>query len=261
VAAVLLIFYLAVWGAAIYIYIRYLRTLQRALQRCSVKNQSLTPGLVYLQLVPGVGVGWQFVNIICVARSLEKEFRSRGVTVSRPGQTVGLVMASLQVASIVLTYAANAFTIFFASRSMARGLTPNVSGLVGTTVLMIVFLLASVILWIVYWSSIARFNRQMDATPTPESRMYPQSYPAPAYAGAGYAAGGYSAPVYAAAGYQSAGSQYAPSGAQYSAAQTSYSAEPVTRAGFYCWSCATRMDGGRFCPKCGADREAWTNHK
>jgi hypothetical protein len=210
----LVIIYLAALGGVIYVFVRYLRTLQRALQRCSIQNRSLNPDLVYLQLIPGVGTGWQFVNVICVARSLEREFASRGVRIVRPGQTVGVIMASLQVAAIALSYLGRLLAVVVVQRSFGGG--ADAGGLVGTSVLALVLLLAAFILWIIYWSSIARFNRQLDAIPAPEFRPW----------------------------------------GPYQPAQVIPQAQLPPRS-LYCWSCAARLNGGRFCSTCGADQTAW----
>lgn len=55
----------------------FLLTLQKALNRCSERNRTQEPGMVWIALIPLVGLVWNFFNVIRVAESLENEFRSR----------------------------------------------------------------------------------------------------------------------------------------------------------------------------------------
>src|SRR4051794_22463504 len=54
-----------------------LLTLQWTLQRCRVANRTLSPGLVWLNLIPVLGVAWTFHTVACVSSSLRREYHSR----------------------------------------------------------------------------------------------------------------------------------------------------------------------------------------
>jgi hypothetical protein len=80
----------------------FLLTLQKALARCSPESRTLSPGLVWLQLVPLLNFVWIFINVINVSKSLGNEFRKRGIPESpAPGQGVGLAWAICAVVSII----------------------------------------------------------------------------------------------------------------------------------------------------------------
>ncbi len=94
-----------------------LMTLQTALSRCSRQNRSLSPGLVWLSLIPIFGLAWLFVVVLAEGRSLGAEFHARGVAApARPDQSLGLTMAVALVAAnvffagaLVLSYWARAY--------------------------------------------------------------------------------------------------------------------------------------------------------
>ncbi|MCX6922921.1 MAG: hypothetical protein NT154_06885 [Verrucomicrobia bacterium] len=71
----------------------YLLTLQKALNRCSPECRAMTPGLVWLMLIPLFNIVWQFFVVLNMAKSLAAEFQKRGIAEDpNPGQTLGLVM-------------------------------------------------------------------------------------------------------------------------------------------------------------------------
>jgi hypothetical protein len=72
----------------------YLLTLQKALTRCSPENRAMSPGMVWLMLIPLFAVVWNFFVVLNMAKSLGAEFRKRGIAEDpSPGQTLGLIMA------------------------------------------------------------------------------------------------------------------------------------------------------------------------
>lgn len=79
----------------------YLLTLQKCLNRVSPANRAMAPGLVWLNLIPFVGIVWNFFVVLNIAKSLVAEGQSRGVDFGDGGKTIGLIMAILVVCSIV----------------------------------------------------------------------------------------------------------------------------------------------------------------
>ena len=70
----------------------YLRTLQKALNRCSVEARTLSPGLVWLMFIPLFNLIWHFMVVTNLSKSLGNEFRQRGISAEgNPGQGLGLV--------------------------------------------------------------------------------------------------------------------------------------------------------------------------
>jgi len=91
----------------------------------------MSPGLVWLLLIPLFGLGWHFYIVINVAKSLKKELETREVKIkSMPGLGIGIAMCILSILSII----------------------PNVGPFLG---------IASIICWIVYWFKIAGFSSQL----------------------------------------------------------------------------------------------------
>jgi len=133
----------------------YLLTLQRALERCAPRNRTLSPGQVWLSLIPLFNIFWQFILVTRIASSLRREFDSRQT--AQPGQPddygygLGLAMCILSVTSFI--------------------------PLIG-----IVCALASLVCWIAYWAKIAGYSRTLEAAgpygaevSLAQGERYPQS--------------------------------------------------------------------------------------
>ena len=111
--------------------ILYLRSLQKALNRCSAEARTLSPKLVWLALIPIFNFVWHFVLVIHLSRSLYNEFRRRDIDVKQnPGLSLGLAMCILYLLSVI----------------------PYVY---------IVTSPAAIICWIIYWRKIARFSSKL----------------------------------------------------------------------------------------------------
>jgi hypothetical protein len=109
----------------------YLLTLQKALERCAPPNRAMTPGLVWLSLIPLFNLIWNFFIVLALAKSLGNEFRSRGMQAeAEPGQSIGLAYAILFCCAIV-------------------------------PFLGILAAFAGIVMWIVYWVKIADYSRRL----------------------------------------------------------------------------------------------------
>jgi ACS family hexuronate transporter-like MFS transporter len=121
------------------IQVLFLLALQRALERCAPQNRTLSPGLVWLSMIPLFNIVWQFILINRIASSLRREFDTRQT--AQPGQRedygygVGLAMCILSLASII-------------------PLAGIVCGLAGF------------VCWIVYWVKIAGYSRTLEGAGT-----------------------------------------------------------------------------------------------
>lgn len=122
---------LIVLGVLLLVMVFYLLTLQKALARCAPENRAMAPGMVWLQLIPLVGLVWQFFNVINIAKSLGAEFQKRGMAeVPEPGKTIGLVMCILVCCSII-----------------------PILGLLAS--------IGALICWIMYWVKIAGYSSKL----------------------------------------------------------------------------------------------------
>ena len=107
----------------------YLLTLQRALQRCAPDARTLTPGLVWLLLVPVFALVWHFIVVKEVSKSLHNEFARRNTPniEPEPGKGIGLAMCIL----------------------LATTLIPLLGIFSG---------LAGIVCWIIYWVKISGYS-------------------------------------------------------------------------------------------------------
>jgi hypothetical protein len=132
IAGILVVVLIAI--AIIYVpMVFYLLTLQRALNRCTPQNRAMTPGLVWLMLIPLFNIIWHFFVVINIAKSLGAEFQKRGIAEEpNPGQKLGMVMCILNVCEII-------------------------------PFLHIFCFLGTLVCWIMYWMKIAGFSNKLTA--------------------------------------------------------------------------------------------------
>src|SRR5882762_2365720 len=100
----------------------YLLTLQKALTHCAPASRTMSPGQVWLLLIPLFNLVWMFIVVANISKSLHNEFLRRNIPTveAEPGKAVGLAMSCLMIASIV----------------------PLLGGL---------FSIAGFVCWIIYW--------------------------------------------------------------------------------------------------------------
>lgn len=117
--------------AGLAINLMFLTTLKRILEQCAPHNRLMEPGQVYLNLIPCFGAIWMFFTVSRVGQSMRNEFDERGNDLPGDyGQQLGITFAGLTLAWII----------------------PYVG---------ILFGLAGVICWIVYWVKMAEYNRHL----------------------------------------------------------------------------------------------------
>lgn len=110
----------------------FLLTLFRCMNKINIENRTMEPGLVWLNLVPMLNLGWIFYTVIKMKESLEKEFSSRNLPGDGDfGYKVGLTYAILAACSAV----------------------PYIGVLPG---------IAAIVFWIMYWMKISEFSKQLD---------------------------------------------------------------------------------------------------
>lgn len=81
----------------------YLITLQNTLNAISIENRRMTPGQVWLSLIPLFGLIWQIIIVTRLAESLKDEFAKRGIKTEEelPGRAIGLAYSILFCCSII----------------------------------------------------------------------------------------------------------------------------------------------------------------
>ena len=86
----------------------YILSLKKALNHCAPENRAMTPGMVWLMLVPMFNIFWHFLVVIKVAKSLGAEFQKRGIAEdAEPGKILGLIMCILRVFTHVILFVPN----------------------------------------------------------------------------------------------------------------------------------------------------------
>ncbi|NVJ49724.1 MAG: hypothetical protein HWE13_09175 [Gammaproteobacteria bacterium] len=113
------------------IFCLFLYSLHKALDNAGAENRDMSPGLVWLNLIPIFNWGWMIYTVIKVAEAISKKHAAHGVAdPGNGGKTIGLVY----------------------SISILCGLIP-VLGLIAP--------LVTLITWIIYWVKISGYNTTM----------------------------------------------------------------------------------------------------
>ncbi len=132
----------------------YLLTLQKALSRVARHNRLMEPGLVWLSLIPLVGLVWSFFIATRVPDSLRNEFRERGMDdFTDYGKRIGLANAVL---GVVLSAAA---VLSIIAPSLWWGFVLIPLGLV------------SLMLFIIFWVRIAGYSREIRTSPRQQDNV------------------------------------------------------------------------------------------
>jgi len=132
---------------------------QKILQVISPENREMSPGSVWLQLIPVFGMVWQFIVVTRIAHSVSKEMASRmgdsildnsevqiKETDESPTYTIGITYCILYTLGVVTNYS-------------TRHSSPYLA-LLGSFLV-----LTGMACWIVYWVRLARTkNRLVELT-------------------------------------------------------------------------------------------------
>lgn len=128
-------FFFALFVVFLVIGVFYILTLRRALLLCAPANRAASPDSVWLLLIPLFNILWQFILYPRISVSLEREFRQRGLPLERePARSLGLALAILHACSLI----------------------PLVNLFTG---------IAALVCFILYWSKISGYARQLEANP------------------------------------------------------------------------------------------------
>lgn len=111
----------------------YLLTLSNTIKLCAEHNRKISPGEVWLSLIPLFGTIWNFIMIGRIADTLAAECRQRNIPTqeARPGYNVGLAYAILGCC----------------------GWIPYLGSIAG---------IATLVCWIIYWVRIAGYKKMLE---------------------------------------------------------------------------------------------------
>ena len=125
--------FLAIVAIFFVVAVFYILSLRRALLLCAPANRAASPDSAWLLLIPFFSIIWQFFFYPHISVSLEREFRQRGLPIEPdPARSLGLALAILHACSLI----------------------PLVKLFTG---------IASLVCWILYWSKISGYARQLEA--------------------------------------------------------------------------------------------------
>lgn len=113
------------------IMIFFLLSLQKALTLAGAENREMSPGLVWLNLIPIFNLGWMVYTVLKISEAVSKKYAAHNVpNPSEGAKTLGLLYSISSICSII----------------------PFLGGL---------FALAALVLFIIYWIKVAEFNKAM----------------------------------------------------------------------------------------------------
>ncbi len=134
---------------AVAVQILFLLSLRNAIACCAPHNRTVSPGQVWLLLIPLFNLVWQFLLTARIAESLRREFTDRRIEPLSPqetfGKNLGLTASILSAVSVI----------------------PFLGLITGV---------AAAICWILYWAKIARFAGILETT-SPVAGSFETSQP------------------------------------------------------------------------------------
>jgi hypothetical protein len=118
---------------------------QRILQVVSPENREMSPGSVWLQLIPVFGMVWQFIVVIRIARSVTKEMLSKmGESILDNSQLQNKGTEESSTYGIGITYCVLT-TLGVIVNYSTKNSAPSLA-LFGS-----LFVLTGMVCWIIYW--------------------------------------------------------------------------------------------------------------
>lgn len=133
-----IVYFLASCALVLLPRIFFLASMQKALSRCPYGRRNISPSLVWLSLIPGFSVVWDFVVVGSVSSSVGSELRRRGIPPDAADTALG-------------------FGLVFCLLTLFLWI-PIVNIFVG---------IGYLICFIIYWVRIARASNLLAATPEP----------------------------------------------------------------------------------------------
>jgi len=135
------VFFLGLIAVAIFFLIEQ----QNILKAIQPQNRLMRPGEVWLQLIPAFGLVWQFIVVIRISESIQREFASW-----QNDTIIGL--PSIQVVDVINTRPTYDIGLAFCILNCCWWIP-----ILGT-----IASIAGVICWIIYWSRIVEYRKKME---------------------------------------------------------------------------------------------------
>jgi hypothetical protein len=148
----MLVCFIIVIAVALIIQVLFLLTLYRTQQAVHERNRELSPGLVWLTLIPLFGMIWAPIMVPKLSNSLRREFEDRGWRVDGEGfaRTTGMLWAWGGIANAVLSIIQNVAQL--ADMGAIALVLSLLSLPVGLGVL---------VCWIIYWVQMYQYGKRL----------------------------------------------------------------------------------------------------
>ena len=160
-----LLFFVALSGGGLGGFALYLRAQHRALQLCAPLNRTVQPGLVWLQVVPVLGLLFQFFVVRALHDSLVREWRSRMLPENAlPRNGVGLAKTIVDFVAVVLLMSGASLLPEETPRHTTALLNSAGDALMWTGC---ATLTVSLVLLIVYWNQLSVKTLVLRQNPAP----------------------------------------------------------------------------------------------
>jgi peptidyl-prolyl cis-trans isomerase D len=146
---------LLIFASAV-IWILYIRSLQRALKKCSGVSRAISPEAVWLLLVPVFSAFWHFFVVSRLATSLGSELASRNLPSAslKPGKRVGIAMCLLPIVAVII-FAIPWLSLPFPSFSVTGRVALSLKAI------WLASAIAGLICWIGYWVMVAGYTKAL----------------------------------------------------------------------------------------------------
>lgn len=133
----------------------FLLSQQRILRVIRPENREISPGSVWLQIIPAFGLIWQFFVVTRIARSVSRELSSRlGESILDHSQAQIKETDEFPTYSIGITYCTLNTIGFIINFSMRY--TRSYLGLFGT-----LFVFTGMACWIIYWVRLVKTKNRL----------------------------------------------------------------------------------------------------
>ena len=141
--------------------ILFLLTQYKTLKAIRPDRRRMSPGLVWLQLIPVFGQVWQFIVVSRIANSIRKEFESRDED-SILGMSANAVEHLGQRPTLIIGITYCLLNFAFLLQSILKAFYRDPASEVGILALITVVLsLSSITCWIIYWVRLAAAKRKI----------------------------------------------------------------------------------------------------
>jgi magnesium-transporting ATPase (P-type) len=141
--------------------ILFFSTQQKTLNVIQPENRLMSPGMVWLQLIPLIGLVWQFFVVTKIANSISKELESPkddsilGISITaldaldkRPTFIIGITYCTLSTASIIWNMV-------------------TMQTLLWINIITLLLVLGGMICWIIYWVILNRYKNRIQSKASP----------------------------------------------------------------------------------------------